>query len=246
MKLKTKKPLEIRIFNRECLEKLDTLMDNSIDMICCDLPYGTTQCKWDSIIDLQKMWQILDRVCKKDCVMVFTAQHPFTYKLIESNFKDFKYSLIWEKPNSSSPFDAKRRPMKNYEDILVFCKGKGIYNPQMEEGKPYKWSSKRSGGEASNLSNNIDEEINNEGTRFPKSILRFKQERGYHPTQKPVALMEWLINTYSNENDTVLDMTMGSGTTGVACVNTNRNFVGIELDTKYFDISRTRMLEVLI
>jgi len=229
-----KKALLIR---GEAIKILKTLPPESIDLILVDLPYGTTACKWDSIIPLDAMWKELNRICKKNTAMIFTAQQPFTWKLCSSNPKNFRYELIWQKPNATSPFRAKYAPMKKHENILVFYKKQPIYNPQMGKGKPYKWNSKRSGGEASNIIQKKETPINNLGTRYPGSILAIKQERGLHPTQKPVALMEWLIKTYSNPKQTILDFTMGSGTTGVACLKNDRKFIGIEIDKKYFDIS---------
>jgi site-specific DNA-methyltransferase (adenine-specific) len=233
----------IKLINGECLEELSHLKNSSVDMLLVDLPYGTTACAWDSIIDLDKLWKQLERVCKSNAAMVFTAQQPFTWKLCSSNPSAFKYELIWSKPNGTNPFAAKIMPMKRHENILVFYREMPIYNPQMEEGKPYVWNSVRSGGEAGGMANGSDK-IENDGKRYPSSILKFKQERGLHPTQKPVALMEWLIKTYTSEGMTVLDCTMGSGTTGVAAKKTNRNFVGIELNADYFEIAKERIKEL--
>lgn len=230
-----------KLFNANCFDVLPSLADNSVDLVLTDLPYGTTACKWDSILPLEQLWKELLRVTKKDGALVFTAQQPFTWALCASNPKDFKHELIWEKPNGTNPFQAKTMPMKKHENILVFSKGKPTYNPQMESGKPYKWNSNRSGGDAGGIKQSRDTPIDNTGTRYPGSVLRFKQERGLHPTQKPVALMEWLIATYSNHGDVVLDVTMGSGTTGVAAANRGRSFLGIELDQEYFEIARQRI-----
>jgi len=225
----------------EAIKVLKTLPKESVDLVLVDLPYGTTACEWDSIIPLDAMWEELDRICKKNTAMIFTAQQPFTWKLCSSNPKDFRYELIWQKPNATSPFRAKYAPMKKHENILVFYKKQPIYNPQMEKGKPYQWNSKRSGGEASNIIQKKETPIDNKGTRFPSSILPAKQERGFHPTQKPVVLMEWLIKTYSNPKQVVLDFTMGSGTTGVACLKTKRKFIGIEINKKYFNVACSRI-----
>lgn len=233
--------MKINLYNQDCFNVFHSIKDKSIDLVLTDLPYGTTACKWDSIIDLEKMWIILSKIVKPGSAMLFTAQQPFTWKLCSSNPSGFRYELIWEKPNGTSPFVAKFQPLKKHENILVFGEGKLKYNPQMETGKPYKWNSRRTKGEASNIKQTKDTPINNTGTRFPGSILKFPQERGFHPTQKSVALMEYLIKTYSNEGDTVLDFTMGSGTTGVACVTTNRDFIGIENEKEYFDIAVERL-----
>jgi site-specific DNA-methyltransferase (adenine-specific) len=225
----------------DCLVQLPLIAERSVDLVVTDLPYGTTACPWDSIIPLDQMWQELKRVGTPDCVFVFTAQQPFTWALCASNPGDFCYELIWEKPNGTNPFQAKVMPMKRHENILVFARGHGVYHPQMIEGKPYRWNSRRSGGEAGGIAQQGATPIDNKGTRYPSSVLRFGQERGLHPTQKPVALMEWLIRTYSDPGACVLDITMGSGTTGVAAMNTQRHFIGMELDSRYFAIAEERI-----
>lgn len=234
-------PNRIQLFNNNCFEVLPTLEAGSIDLVLTDLPYGTTACKWDSVLPLDQLWAELHRVASEDAVFLFTAQQPFTWVLCSSNPGEFKYELIWEKPNGTNPFQAKRMPMKKHENILVFSRGAGTYNPQMVAGKPYKWNSARSGGEAGGIKQSRETPIDNPGTRYPGSVLRFPQERGQHPTQKPVGLMEWLIETYSNPGDRVLDVTMGSGTTGVAAVNKGREFCGIELESRYFEVARQRI-----
>lgn len=225
----------------DCLEVLPTISDNSVNLVVVDLPYGTTACAWDSIIPLAQMWEQLLRVCKSNAAMVFTAQQPFTWKLCSSNPKMFRYELIWQKPNSTNPFQAKIMPMKKHENILVFYKNKPKYNPQMLRGKPYKWNSKRSGGDAGGIRQLKETPIDNKGTRYPSSVLKFRQERNGHPTQKPVKLMSWIIKTYSDKGDVVLDFTMGSGTTGVAALKNHRYFIGIENNEKYFNMARERM-----
>lgn len=225
-----------------CLELLPELSDNSVDMLLVDLPYGTTACKWDTIIPLELLWEQYYRICKKNSAMVFTAAQPFTTTLIASNIKDFRYEWIWEKPQGTNPMNAKVMPLKSHENIVVFYREKPTYNPQMWYSTPYSGFETKNNatiGEvyASAKSKHRD---NPTGDRYPKTILKFKQERGYHPTQKPVSLMEYLIKTYTNEGDTVLDNTMGSGTTGVACLNTNRKFIGMEYDEKYFNIAKER------
>ena len=226
----------------DCLDILPTLSDNSVDMVMVDLPYGTTACKWDSIISLDFLWEQYNRICKDDAAMVFTAAQPFTTTLASSNIDNFRYEWIWEKPQGTNPMNAKVMPLKSHENILVFYRSKPTYNPQMWYSTPYSgFSSDVSKiGEVygSQKSKHRD---NPEGSRYPKTILKYKQEKGLHPTQKPVGLMEYLIKTYTNEGDNVLDNTMGSGTTGVACINCNRNFTGIESDKKYFDIAKERI-----
>ena len=232
----------LTLLSGDCLERLKEVPSGSVDMLLVDLPYGTTACPWDSVIPMDKLWTELYRVCKESAALVFTAQQPFTWALCASNPKDFRYELIWEKPNGTNPFQAKRMPMKKHENVLVFYRKAPVYNPQMVEGTPYRWNSRRSGGEAGGVKQLRETPIDNTGTRYPSSILRFKQERGLHPTQKPVGLMEWLVRTFSNEGDVVLDCTMGSGTTGVACVRAGRRFVGMERDPKYFQLSKKRIL----
>lgn len=226
----------------ECLEEMSKLDDGCVDMVLTDLPYGTTACKWDSIIPLDEMWEQFNRVCKKDGAMVFTAQQPFTTTLAASNLKNFRYEWIWEKPQGTNPMNAKVMPLKSHENILVFYRKKPVYNPQMEKGTPYSGfkSDTAKIGEVYGGAKSQHRD-NPEGTRYPKTILRYKQEKGYHPTQKPVGLMEYMIKTYTNEGDTVLDATMGSGTTGVACINTNRRFIGIDNDEEYYNIAQERM-----
>ena len=226
----------------ECLEEMSKLDDDCVDMILTDLPYGTTACKWDSIIPLDEMWEQFNRVCKQDGAMVFTAQQPFTTTLAASNLKNFRYEWIWEKPQGTNPMNSKVMPLKSHENILVFYRKKPVYNPQMEKGTPYGGFSSDTAkiGEVYGSAKSKHRD-NPEGTRYPKTVLRHKQEKGFHPTQKPTTLMEYLIRTYSNEGDTVLDATMGSGTTGVACVNTDRQFIGIEQDEKYYKISKERI-----
>lgn len=232
---------QMTLLHGDCLNLLPTIVSNSVDLVLTDLPYGTTACEWDSIVPLDKLWKELMRVGKENTAFIFTAQQPFTSTLALSNMAMLKYELIWEKPNGTNPFQAKYMPMKKHENILVFYKKSPVYNPQMETGKAYKWNSKRSGGKAGGIEQKKETPIDNTGTRYPSSVLKFKQERGLHPTQKPVTLFEWLIKTYSNEKQTVLDCTMGSGTTGVAAINTNRNFIGIELDNNYFNTAKSRI-----
>ena len=233
--------METTLINGDCLVEMKKIPDKSIDMILADLPYGTTACKWDVVIPFEPLWEQYKRIIKPNGVIVLTASQPFTSALVMSNPKMFKYSMVWIKPNGTSPFKAKYMPMTRHEDVLVFSSGRATYNPQMETGKAYKWNSQRSGGEASSITQSRQTPIDNKGTRYPTGLLHFKQERGLHPTQKPVALFEYLIKTYTNEGDIVLDNVAGSGTTGVACKNLNRNFILIEQDEKYCDIIKERV-----
>ena len=226
----------------DCLDILPTLSGNSVDMVMVDLPYGTTACKWDSIISLDFLWEQYNRICKDNAAMVFTAAQPFTTTLASSNIDNFRYEWIWEKPQGTNPMNAKVMPLKSHENILVFYRNKPTYNPQMWYSTPYSSFSSDTSKIGEVYGNQQSKHRDNpEGSRYPKTILKYKQEKGLHPTQKPVGLMEYLIKTYTNEGDTVLDNTMGSGTTGVACMNCNRSFIGIESDKKYFDIAKERI-----
>jgi len=226
-----------QIYNMDCLEGMKQLDDKSVDMILCDLPYGTTQNKWDSVIPFDLLWKQYNRILKPNKMIVLTGSQPFTSALISSNYKWFKYELIWEKNNATGFLDSNRKPLKSHENILIFSNGKHLYNPQLELNKPYKTTSK-------GLTNNygkfqLKTTISN-GFRFPKTILKFAnsnltEKDQFHPTQKPVALFEYLIRTYSNENDLVLDNCMGSGTTAVASIQSKRNFIGFEMNKEYYD-----------
>lgn len=226
------------LFNDDCLDALKILGDQSVDMVLADLPYGTTQNKWDSVIPLEPLWCEYRRVCKG--AVVLTASQPFTSSLVSSNTSEFKYAWVWEKNAATGHLNAKRMPMKLHEDILVF--GEGVYNPQ--DLQPFNKKTRR-GSNGTNFGLSGTENFQ-EWTNYPRSILFFPAEgRAVHPTQKPVALMEYLIRTYTNEGDIVLDNTMGSGTTGVACANTGRRFIGMERDKEhgYFEIAKKRIEE---
>lgn len=234
--------VKVELYCDDTLNRLALLPNDCVDLLLVDLPYGTTACSWDSVIPLDKLWPQYYRVCRENAAMVFTASQPFTTVLISSNIKDFRYEWIWQKPQGTNPMTAKIMPMKNHENILVFYRKKPKYNPQMTYSTPYQafFSETSTIGEVygSGKSKHRD---NPDGSRYPKTVLEFKQERGMHPTQKPVALMEYLIQTYSDPGDTVLDNTMGSGTTGVAAKNCGRNFIGIERDEKYFALAKGRI-----
>lgn len=208
-----------------------------------DLPSGVTACEWDSVIPLDKLWEQYQRVARETTAFVFTATQPFTTRLISSNLEWFRYELIWEKPQGTNPLNAKKMPLKSHENIVVFYKKQPPYNPQMETGVPYPGFETKNGATIGKVYGGPKSiHAANLGTRYPKSVLRFQQDRsGLHPTQKPVPLMEYLIRTYSNEGDVVLDCCMGSGTTGVAAMNMKRKFIGIELDPKFFSIAKLRL-----
>ncbi len=232
----------IKLIQGDCLEKMKEIEDGSVDMILADPPYGTTACKWDSIIPLEPMWGQLKRVIKPNGAIVMTASQPFTTTLIASNMKMFKYCWVWDKKIPSGMSYARFQPMRQHEDVIVFCDAKTVYNRQMvKRDKPIKGGGMTK-GEVSN--NHKLKALNKTYThKNPTTIITFDKIRkgSQHPTQKPVALMEYLIKTYTNEGETVLDFTMGSGTTGVAAKNLNRNFIGIELDENYFQIAKDRI-----
>lgn len=225
----------------DCLERMKEIPDGSVDMVLTDPPYGTTACKWDSIIPLEPMWEQLKRVIKPKGAIVMFSKEPFTAILVSSNLKDFKQRLIWEKDNHDNPMQAKNRFLNITEDISVFYRKLPTYNPQGIE-KVDKITKQGGVGVLSDARDSRPKSYKQKYTNYPKNILKFARDRGLHPTQKPVALMEYLVKTYTNEGDTVLDFTMGSGTTGVACCNLNRKFIGIELDEKYFNIAKERIL----
>lgn len=225
----------------DCLEKMADIPDGSIDLVLTDPPYGTTQCKWDTVIDLGAMWKQINRITKKNAAIVMTAAQPFTTTLIQSNIKNFKYCWYWDKLNPTGHLNAKLRPMRKLEDVAVFCASKPRYYPQGLTWKPrIKTRNSKTKGSDSYGKHGSKSFATWQG--YPTERIEFKNENGLHPTQKPVALMEYLIKTYTLEGDTVLDFTMGSGTTGVACANLDRRFIGIELDPEYFKIAEDRIL----
>ena len=231
--------METKLLLGDCLERMAEIPDGSVDMVMCDLPYGTTQNKWDSVIPLEPLWAEYWRVCKQSAPVVLTAAQPFTSVLVLSCLKHFKYDWVWQKEAGTGLLNAKKQPLRDHESVLVFYRSQCCYNPQFTQGKSYV---AKKGGETSNYNPSGEVVTVNEGTRCPKTVQFFQRDKNKeHPTQKPVALMEYLIRTYSNEGDTILDNTMGSGTTGVACVNTSRHFIGIERDPDYFRIAETRI-----
>ena len=235
---------KVQLYKGDCLEIMKDIPDKSVDMILCDLPYGTTQNKWDSIIPLDKLWEQYNRIIKDNGAIALFAQTPFDKVLGVSNLKMLKYEWIWEKEQGTGFLNAKKMPLKNHENILIFYKKLPIYNPQMGKGKPYTL-------ERNTYTVNYGKQVDmvrteNTGERYPLTILKFKRDKEkLHPTQKPVALLEYLIKTYTNEGEIVLDNCMGSGSTGVACLNTDRRFIGIEKDDRYFEIACNRINKLI-
>ena len=256
----------------DCLELMKEIPDKSVDMILCDLPYGTTACKWDNVIPFKPLWEQYNRIIKDNGAIVLFGSQPFTSMLIMSNLNNFKYEWIWEKQKASNFMGAKYQPLKYHENICVFSNGTHNYYPQkykvlefeeikqmndkelkqVFEMRDYDRFGKVDRRKTINNPKKNKEHIGNEitrtrsaddGYRFPKSVLKINKSinKNIHPTQKPVALLEYLIKTYTRENETVLDNCMGSGSTGVACINTKRSFIGIELDQKYFEIAKERI-----
>ena len=228
--------VNVELKQGDCLELMKDIPEGSVDLVLTDPPYGTTACKWDSVIPFESMWEQLNRIIKPNGAICLFGSEPFSSALRMSNIKNFKYDWIWQKSNVMGFLNAKKRPLKETENISVF--NSKVYYPQgleiNEKGE------NRRGKQTETLGKY--EPINkSEYKNYPRTILQFKSERGCHPTQKPVPLLEYLIRTYTNEGETVLDFTMGSGSTGVACVNTNRNFIGIELDENYFKIAKERI-----
>jgi site-specific DNA-methyltransferase (adenine-specific) len=235
-----------KIYQGDCLEVMKSIDDKSIDMILCDLPYGTTACKWDNIIPFEPLWTNYKRIIKDNGAIVLTASQPFTSKLVLSNLKIFRHSWIWEKTRPANFMNAKYQPMKYHEDILVFGLNSINFYPIKTKGEKNHASQPRNG--KSNIyaieNNNAGIDIND--IKNPSSIIKIKSTdstQNLHPTQKPVALFEYLIKTYTNEGELVLDNCIGSGTTAIACMQTNRNFIGIELEPKYVDIANKRIEE---
>ena len=245
---------KIELIQGDCLDKKKDIPDKSIDMILCDLPYGTTACKWDSVIPFEPLWEQYKRVAKKNAAIVLTASQPFTTALIASNYEMFRYTWYWKKAVGSGFQNAKKQPLRMIEDCVVFYKSPPVYNAlglvriDAKRVNKIKASDSIVGGKnnAGGLRTQGNEFIQ-EFTNYPKNILEYPvpTRDKLHPTQKPVALMEYLIRTYTNEGDVVLDNCMGSGTTGVACVKTKRDFIGIELDEGYFKIAEQRINENL-
>jgi site-specific DNA-methyltransferase (adenine-specific) len=219
---------------------MSELPDDSIDLVLCDLPYGVTnRNKWDSIIPLDKLWEQYYRIAKQKAAIVLTATQPFASLLVSSNWKHFKYEWIWEKDNGTGFLNAKIQPLRKHEQVLVFYRSQPTYNPQMTDGKPY---SITSGRDSTNYGDYHPVLTENDGKRYPTSVLKIQRDKDkFHPTQKPLALMEYLIKTYSNPDDLILDNCSGSGTTALACINTKRRFICIEQDEEFYKDSLSRI-----
>lgn len=228
------------VYNEDCLEGMKRIPDGMVDCIICDLPYGTTRNAWDSVIPLDKLWEQYRRVIKRNGAIVLFSQQPFTSILVSSNLEQYRYEWIWQKEQGTGFLNAKKMPMKEHENICVFYDGLPTYNPQMKHGyEPY-------GGvthcnTTSNYGKHGEVVKDNHGDRYPTTILQYHRERGQHPTQKPVELIAYLIRTYTNEGETILDNTIGSGTTAVAALREKRHFIGFELNKEYFDIACKRI-----
>lgn len=232
---------DIRLYHGDCLEIMHNIPDKSVDMILCDLPYGITQNKWDNVIPFENLWGGYNRIIKDNGAIVLHCCQPFTSALIQSNIKNFKYCWVWDKHYCRGFLNAKRQPLRCHEDIAVFYKRQCTYNPQMTKGalRQKGNSNKQRGCYGTYQPIKVVNDI-----YYPKTILDFAgvpNSELLHPTQKPVELLEYLIKTYTNEGDTVLDNCMGSGSVGVAALNTNRNFIGIELDLEYYNLSKQRI-----
>lgn len=241
----------IKLFHGDCLDLLKTIPSASIDMICCDLPYGTTSCKWDSIIPFELLWKEYERIIKPEAAIVLFGSEPFSSYLRISNIKLYKYDWIWDKKTGLGFLDSKYRPLKQHEIISVFGKG-GVSNGSKIQMKYYPQglikTTKQNSNSKSNILNSEPKQrkkLNTQYTNYPKTILTYPRVSGLHPTQKNTDLLEYLIKTYTKENELVLDNCMGSGSTGVACINTNRSFIGMEKDEHYFQIAKSRIEKLL-
>ena len=234
-----------KIYNEDCLEGMKRIPDKSIDMILADLPYGTTNCKWDTIIPLEPLWEQYERIIKDNGAVVLTASQPFSSALVMSNPKLFRYEWVWDKKNPTNFAMAKKQPLKYHETILVFAKKQTEYYPIKWRGKPNHKQGLLKNDQQSEVYGKIKRTKDNlSGMKYPRSIIEISKhssQGGLHPTQKPVALFEYLVKTYTNEGDVVLDNCMGSGTTAIAAINTNRNFIGFEMDENYHKLANERI-----
>lgn len=234
---------EVIVHNADCFDVFPSIADGSVDLVLSDIPYGTTQCKWDSVLDLQMMWEHIYRIAKPSAAIILFSAQPFTSVLVASNLRDWRTEWVWEKGNATGFLNAKKQPLRAHENIEVFYRRQPTYNPQMTEGHERKTSKRKSvNSECYGKALNLTEYDSTK--RYPRDVQFFssdKQKGNFHPTQKPVSLMRYLVETYSNAGETVLDFTMGSGTTGVACMDTNRNFIGIEKDKEIYRVACTRM-----
>lgn len=230
---------DIRLIHGDCMEHMSNIDAKSIDMILCDLPYGMTKNKWDVPIPFDDLWKHYNRIIKDNGAIVLFGSQPFTSLMIVSNQKMFRYCLVWEKNKFSDFLNAKRKPMKTNEDICIFYKRQPIYNPQYWDSTPYRrWNTQEAVDKQSNYGSHKSNVVESDGKRLPTTVLKFNRvERPDHPTQKPVDLLEWLIKTYTNEGALVLDNCMGVGSTGIAAKNQKRRFLGIELESRYYDMA---------
>lgn len=231
----------------DCLKLMKKIPDNSIDMILCDLPYGTTQCKWDIIIPFELLWKDYKRIIKDNGAIILTASQPFTSQIIMSNLEMFKYTWVWEKSKATGFLNSKKRPLVAHEDIVVFSNGTPPYYPQMTVGLPYNKGIRKVQTKEDVYGKFNQVKVSSNGERYPRSVQYFKtaesEGKVYHKTQKPLSLFEYLIKTYSKEGDIVLDNCAGSGTTAIACLNTNRNYIMMELEEEYYNICVKRLNE---
>jgi len=237
-----------QIITGDCLIEMQKIPDKSVDMILCDLPYGTTACKWDTIIPFEPLWEQYKRIIKDGGAIVLTASQPFTSALVMSNIKMFKYEWIWEKSRPTNQMLAKKQPLKSHENILIFSKGKTIYSPKMTDGDK-NHATKDNTSKQKYLDRISISPSNTSSLKYPRSVIKFKSTNAkynLHPTQKPVDLFEYLVKTYSNEGDLVLDNCAGSGTTGVACRNLKRNFILIEKEPKYIEVIKQRLRQEIL
>ena len=233
------------IDNIDCLEGLRSIPDGSVDLVLTDPPYGTTACKWDKVVPFEKLWAEYERVLKPGAACVVFGSEPFSTRLRQSNLGNFKYDWVWEKEQGANFMNVKFQPYKVHEIISVFYADRVHYNPQMTPGKPYKSGKGTSGDITGNV---VKVQTTNQGTRYPRSVVKFNTDKAkgsLHPTQKPLALIEYLIKTYSDEGAVVLDTFMGSGTTAVACIKTGRNYIGFELSKEYHAIAEKRIAEAI-
>ncbi|MEG2133058.1 DNA-methyltransferase [Pseudomonas sp.] len=244
----------LKLMHGDCLDLMKDIPDDSIDLVLCDLPYGITACKWDAVIPFDQLWEQYHRIAKPNAAIVLTASQPFSSMLVASNVKNFLHSWIWDKRFAANFAQAKRQPLRIHEEVLVFGSMRTVsYRPQMTQREaPIKLGGNSRKGSFYRQDKGLERDdyagkVYTE--KYPESIIKFNcredRERGLHPTQKPVSLMEYLIRTYTNEGDVVLDNCMGSGTTGVACIRTDRGFIGMELDENYFEVARIRIAEAI-
>ena len=242
----------MKLYKGDCLEVMDRMIEDGVkvDAIITDPPYGTTACKWDSVIDFELMWEQLNRIIKPNGAIVLFGSEPFSSALRMSNIRNYKYDWVWEKSKATNFLNAKKQPLRAKENISIFYKEQPTYNPQMKKGEAYNKGVRKEQTSDDVYGSFEQTEVKSDGDRYPRDVLYFKtaesEGKTFHKTQKPVALMEYLIKTYTNENELVLDFTMGSGTTGVACKNLDRHFIGIEMDEGYFDIAKKRIEDTVV